>query len=181
MFPRLNLPNAILWIASLILMTGCDERATQIALEAANRQAQQNTAMVELNQEVASGARRLVDADSQARQEFVGVHRDLQVERTRLDTGWNDLEQQRRQIAAQRRTESMLVPMTTLVGGLLLAVVVLGFCWYALMAARRSDDTDQLNELLVCEILTDEPSLLSTRSRGPALLGQSRPDEQPPE
>jgi hypothetical protein len=123
MFRSPKLSIVILWIAPLILMSACDDRAARIALEAADRQAQQNTAMVELNQEVASGTRRLVDADAQARKEIVGVHRDLQIERTRLDTGWNDLEQQRRQIAAQRRTESALAPVVTLVGGLLLAVV----------------------------------------------------------
>ena len=66
--------------------------------------------MAELNKEVAGGTHRLVEADAQARKEIVGVHRDLQAERTRLDTGWNALEQERQQIAGQRRTESMLAP-----------------------------------------------------------------------
>ncbi|MEX0611928.1 MAG: hypothetical protein WD738_06905 [Pirellulales bacterium] len=177
MLPSQSLIIAIPWIVGLILISGCDDRATRISLEAAERQAQQNAAMAKLNQEVASGARRLVDADAQARQEIVRVHRDLQAERTRLDTGWNVLEQERRQIAAQRRTESMLVPLTKLVGGLLLVVVLLGFCWYAIAAAQRSEATDQLNELLVCEILPDEPPPLSTSRQRPALLGQSPPDE----
>jgi hypothetical protein len=168
-------------ITALILTSGCDERATQIALEAADRQAQQNTTMAELNQEVATGTRELVEADSQARREIVGVHRDLQAERTRLDTGWNALEQERRQIASQRRTESMLVPVTKIVGGLALAVVLLGFCWYVLLAARRNDDTDaQLTELLIDEILPDEPPLLTVSQRSPSLLGHSEL-EQPAE
>ena len=100
MHPKLNLPIAIPWIAALILMSGCDERAAQIAREAADRQAQQNTAMAELNKEVAGGTRRLVEADAQARKEIVGVHRDLQAERTRLDTGWDDV---RRRAASDRR------------------------------------------------------------------------------
>ena len=120
----------------LAVTHGCDDRATQIAREAADRQAQQNTAMAELNKEVASGTHQLVEADAQARKEIVGVHHDLQAERTRLDSGWNELEGERRQIAGQRRTESMLVPVTTLVGGGLLVVVLLGFCWYALVAVR---------------------------------------------
>src|SRR5262245_42992267 len=116
------------WIPLMILIGGCDERATQIAREAADRQAQQNKSMAELNREVASGTHQLVQADAKARQEIVGVHRDLQAERTRVDTGWNALEQERRQIAGQRRTESMIVPIF----GLLLAIVLLGFCWYTL-------------------------------------------------
>jgi hypothetical protein len=173
------------WIARIVLLSlisGCNDRAVQIAREAADRQAQQNTAMAELNKEVASGTQKLVAADAQARKEIVGVHRDLQAERSRLDTGWNTLETERRQIAGQRRTESMLVPVTKVIGGLVLIVVLLGFCWYALASARGGDDTDaQLNEILICEILRDQPPLLTASQRPPSLLGRSGPDERPDE
>jgi hypothetical protein len=181
MYPKLNLPIAIPWIVSLILISGCDERAAQIAREAADRQAQQNTAMAELNKEVAGGTRRLVEADAQARKEIVGVHRDLQAERTRLDTGWGTLEEERKEIAAQRRIESMLVPIIKGIGVLVLVVVLLGFCWYALAAARRSDDTNaELNELLICEILPEVPPLLTSSDRlPPPLLSQPDPHDSP--
>ena len=94
----------------MILISGCDDRATQIAREAANRQAQQNTAMADLNKEVAGGTHQLVEADTEARKEIVGVHHELQAERTRLDTSGIALEQERKAIATQRRTESMLAP-----------------------------------------------------------------------
>src|SRR5882757_4159100 len=106
--------NVRTWIGRIvlvILISGCDDGATQIAREAANRQAQQNTAMADLNKEVAGGTHQLVEADAQARKEIVGVHHELQAERTRPDSGWNALEQERQQIASQRRTESMLVPV----------------------------------------------------------------------
>jgi hypothetical protein len=178
MYPKLNLPIAILWIVSLILLSGCDERATQIAREAADRQAQQNTAMAELNKEVAGGTRRLVEADAKARQEIVGVHRDLQAERSRLDTGWKELELERRQIAGQRRTESLLAPVIQAAALTALAVVLIGFCFYVLVANRRSDDTDaQVNELLICELLPDAPLLLSSDQSTPPLLGQSPPND----
>jgi hypothetical protein len=179
MYPILNLPIAILWIITLILISGCDEQAAQIAREAADRQAQQNTAMAELNKEVAGGARRLVEADAQARHEIVGVHRDLAAERSRLDTGWNALEKERREIAGQRRTQSLLAPAIQAAGLVALIVALLGFCWYALRANCRSDDTDaQLNELLICEVLSDEPPFLSGSQHGPALLGQSQSDDR---
>jgi cell division protein FtsL len=172
-----------MWILSTALFAatpGCDDRASQVAREAANRQAQQNTAMAQLNQEVASGAHQLVEADAQARKEIVGVHHDLQAERTRLDTGWSALQVERQQIAGERRTESMLVSMTTLLGGVSLVVVLLGFCWYALVAARRNDGADdELNELLVCELLPSEPLLSSTGSPLPALHGPSQPEDAP--
>jgi hypothetical protein len=77
----------------------------------------------------------------------------------------------------------MLVPVTKLVGGLALVIALLGFCWYALVVERRSDDTDaQLNELLICEILPAEPPLLATSERlSPPLLNQSRSNDEPDE
>lgn len=156
-----------------ILMSGCDDSATEISREAANRQAQQNTAMAELNKEVTRGTQRLVEADSQTRKEIVGVHHELQAERTRLDTRWEALEQERRQIAGERRTESMLVPIS----GLLLATIVLGFCWYALAAVRHDDGNDaQLNELLIHEILPDETPLLTSSQPMPSLISNSAPE-----
>src|SRR5215212_1731394 len=99
MFPKTRQMTWTLWIALIGVTSGCDDRPTQIAREAANRQAQQNTAMSELNKQVAGGTRELVAADAQARKEIVGVHRDLQTERTRLDTAWGALEKERQHIA----------------------------------------------------------------------------------
>jgi hypothetical protein len=163
-------------------MSSCDDRATQIAREAADRQAQQSTSMAELNQEVAGGTRRLVEADAKARQDFVGIHHDLGAERSRLDAGWNSLEDERQQIASQRRAESMLVPLTQMVGGLAIVVMLLGFCWYALVAARRNEVTDaELNEFLVCELLPGEQLLPPTGPQLPALPGRFQPDAGPDE
>ena len=158
---NLNVRTSILWITLSILTTGCDDTATHIAREAADRQAQQNTAMAQLQQEVAGGTHRLVEADAQARKEVIGVHRDLQAERSRLDTGWSALEHERQEIAGQRRTESLLAPTIQYLGGILLAVVLLGFCWRVLATGHSGHEADgQLTELLVSEIVPDEPSLL---------------------
>jgi len=178
MTQNLNTKISILLLAVSILIAGCDDRASQIAREAANRQAQQNTAMADLNREVASGTHQLVEADAQSRKDFVGVHRDLQAERSRLDTAWSDLDGERQKIAGERRIESMLVSVTKVGGGLLLITLLLGFCWYALAASHASGDTDApLNEFLICEILSDERSLLTNDERDPVRLGQSPLDD----
>src|SRR3954454_13340430 len=106
MFPN---PSRKTWILSITLFAathGCDDKATQIAREAADRQAQQNTEMAQVNKEVAAGSHQLVEADAKARQEIVGVHRDLQAERSRLDSGWSELQADRRAIISELRTES---------------------------------------------------------------------------
>jgi hypothetical protein len=71
----------------------------------------------------------------------------------------------------------MLVPVATILGGTVLVAALLGFCWYALVAARGGGDA-QLNELLVCELLPDEPTLISSRQAPTPLLDHSteRPD-----
>jgi hypothetical protein len=152
----------VLIILSISLLSGCDEESAQIAREAANRQAQQNTVMADLNKEVAGGTRRLVESDAHARQEIIGVHRDLQDERRRLDINWNSLEQERQLMAGQRRTESLLVPIAQSAGLVSVVFVLLGFCWHAVAAARRNEASDsQLNELLIGEMLHDQPLLLA--------------------
>jgi hypothetical protein len=168
----------MLGITLIAATRGCDDKSAQIAREAADRQAQQNTEMAQLNKEVVSGTHKLVEADAEARKEIVGVHHDLQSERIRLDTSWQDLEDERREIAGERRTASMLVSVCELVGGVSLVVVLLGFCWYALVASRRSEDTDgQLNELLIQEILPEGPPLLSAGQTSTSLLGHLRADK----
>src|SRR3954471_21065160 len=124
MFRRIII--VIPWIIVPILLSGCDDRATQIAREAADRQAQQNTAMA-----------KVVEADAQAHKEIIGVHHELQAERTQLSAGWNKLEDERRKIAGERRTESMLVSVTQLVGAGVLVGLVLTFCWLVLFSARH--------------------------------------------
>jgi hypothetical protein len=161
MSQKRNIPTWITLIVIVSLISGCNDPATQIAREAANRQAQQNTAMADLNKEVARGTHQLVEADAKARKEIVGVHHELQVERTRLDTRWTALEQERKAIATQRRTESMLVPVIRAGGLTTMVIVLLGFCWYAIITCRNSNDGDAgLNELLICELLPDETSRL---------------------
>ena len=177
MYRRRNLIMWIAWTLTMLATTGgCDDRTTRIAREAADRQAQQNTAMADLNKEVAAGTQHLVTADAAARQDILQVHHELQSERTRLDSGWSALETERQRISGQRRMESLLAPVVTFVGGLFLVVVLLGFCWSALAAACRSDDTSsQLNEFLIQDFLEDEFQLTTNCDRPPFLAGPRSP------
>lgn len=134
--------------------TGCsDDRVAQVATQAADRQAEQNDTMAKLQQDVTGGTKQLVEADANARHEIVAVHHDLQAERTRLDTNWTALEDERKQFAGERRTESLWVPVVQLLGTLFLVVTLLGFSWYALVRLRTDTATDaELSELLVHEL-----------------------------
>ena len=59
----------------------------------------------------------------------------------------------------------MLVSVTKLAGGGLLLAMLLGFCWLVLFSARSDEPQAELNELVLREILTEEPKLLSETSR----------------
>jgi hypothetical protein len=63
------------WILLLSLVATCDERVAEVAREAADRQAQQNTTKAKVRPEVASDSRSLVEADAETRREIVGVNR----------------------------------------------------------------------------------------------------------
>src|SRR5262249_26034039 len=123
-----------------------------------------------LNKEVAAGSHELVEADAQARKEIVGVHHDLQAERERLNRDWDDLEQERQQIARDRQTKSALAAGAQILGTLFIAALLLGFCWYVLVGVRRDSDVESgLTELLVHELLTDEVHKLPAGEEIPAL------------
>lgn len=162
-----------------VLLPGCTggdryQQVAEVATQAADRQAQQNTEMARVNREAAEGTRRMIEADSQARKEIVAVHHELQAERATLNEGFDSLESERKQIAQERRTESILVPAAKLLGGACLAIALLVFCT-ALLHGRRHDDAieAELNDLLIQDLICDQPQLVSLRDTTPRIEAQS--------
>lgn len=138
----------------VILIGGCENQATHIAREAAQRQAEQNTAMADLNREVAGGTRQLVAADAESRNRFVDVHHDLQAERQRRDESWGALEPERKQIAAQRHTESAWIAVGQAAVSCALVASLIGFCWYVVWSATTNTSDPVLSELLIDEVFS---------------------------
>ena len=157
----------ILLVVATILATGCDEdgnenrRVAKVATEAAERQAKQNEEMARLNREVAEGTRRMVEADAEARKEITAMQHDLQSRQAEVGEQRDQLESERKEIAGQRRTESMLGPMLKGCAAAAVIAVTIGYCWSLLFGLKRHDDADQvLGELLVDELLSEKPVLL---------------------
>ncbi len=153
-------------------LTGCcGDRVSSVVREAADRQAEQNQSMAQLQREVAEGTRQLVEADAQSRTEIIGVHRDLQTERIRLDNSWDQLQR-------ERRSDSLLISMIPTVGAVVVVCLLLGFCWQALFRAHGEDVSQaELSSLLVEELVGESQLLLQSDSQ---LLaeGGNPPDEQ---
>ena len=168
---------------------GCEDGSVQVAREAAQRQAEQNLAMADLQREVAAETRRLVEDQAAARSQTLEIHQGLQAERARVAAGWNELEAERRQIARARRTESFLAAMLPASGGAVAAVLALAFAWLALFGLRRNDDSAEVaSQLLIERLLEGDPlgaaslSQLPRASRptkGP-IAGLLRKDRPPP-
>ena len=77
------------WAAlMMLLLLGCQEpadtRLVEMARESTARQAEQNQQMAQLQQHVAEGAKRLVEADAQARQELLQAQRELQADQAEV-------------------------------------------------------------------------------------------------
>ena len=180
------IPNSLLPLLSFILVAGCADRdrhkeVAEVAKQAAERQAQQNTELARLNREVAEGTRRLVQADAVARKEMIVVHQDIQAERTLLNDGFEKLEGERQQMAQQRRTESLLVPAMKTIGVAIVATTVVLFCLLLLTRFRSTDAADaELNELLINDPVSEHPRLLTEPHIEPAVTNRSVTNDSDP-
>ncbi len=143
-------------ILLIVLATGCsssDDRFIRHVAESNRQQAEQNSEMAKVHREVAEGTSRLVEAVAESRQEMLGMESDLQDQRTQLDA-------ERRSIANERHRESLLAPVVSTVGLMLVAALPLVLCWYLLHGLRTPDE--DVSEVLVQELVSDRPLMLSS-------------------
>lgn len=147
----------------LLGASGCDDdRVAKIATEAADRQAEQNTTMAKLQQEVASGSKSLVEATDAVRQDIMNAHHELHNERIVLGEGWNDVEAQRQKIDRDRRGGALLLTVGKVFVGMLIVFAVLGLCRQVLSGAQQPDAGDvEFQELLVDQLVASHPKLPS--------------------
>jgi hypothetical protein len=152
-----------------------------------DRQAEQNHRMAELQKEVAEGAHDLVEADARAREEMVGVHRDLQAERSEVGHQRDALEQDRRDHAYQRHRDPIVAEAIAKTGLLLACVLPLILCWYLLHRRPEPVDDQAIAEVLLDDLVTERPllrpsaaeptaSIASISDRTPRLPDASDPD-----
>lgn len=159
----------------------CDDQALRVSREAADRQASQNQTMADLQQEVAAGARSLVEEEGQARRQALAIHQDLRAERVQLAAGWNQLEAERQKISRQRRTDGFWSSAAPALGATAVALLALSFAWIVLTGIRRDDDS----AAVACTLLLDGAIPEDGQSVLPLLPGGSRslllPQEEPAE
>ena len=130
--------------------------------------------------EVAEASRRLVEADAKARGEIIAMQRDLQQGQADLGQQRDQLENDRRQYADQRNRDP-IIANTILDVGMVLACLlplILGIVLVLSLRDRSQTDGD-LADILVQEIISEEPVLLSRPDRPVALTNETNDEEVP--
>ena len=144
--------------------------------------ARQSQAVVQESQQLAEAAQQLVQSDAEARAEMIAVQErltgQLDQQRAAVDAGRDQLEQERRQIAEQRHRDPIVAASIQTVGVLVAALLPLlwSVCTSSGSSARSEPDDAAVAELLVHELVTDQPRLLPGPSLRPALEHHARRD-----
>lgn len=161
----------LILIGPLLLMTGCqehpDQRITQMALQQARDQAEQSRQMLELQEEVATGARQLVTADAQSRQEIVAMQHEIQIERSNMDQRWDQLEQERKSLASQRFFDSAIAEAISRLGMILICLLPLVVCWQLLRQTVEPATENEVAELLLDDLVSSSPLIIHPKSLMP--------------
>lgn len=167
---------AVLVLMTITLtLTSCesqDERLVEMARESSRRQAEQNQQMARLTEQVAETSQRLVEEDAKARTEMVGVHRELQQERSEVGHQRDSLEADRRELADARRREPIIAAAITTAGLLMACLAPLVIAWLCLRQTGQSSAAADVTEMLTLDLTADEPLLATASAPRPLLEHQ---------
>ena len=175
----------VLILLVLMITHGCspppderDQRLADLAERMTEQQARQNEnmaeqskAVVEESGKVADAARELVEKDAEARREMIVAskehNQDINAERASVDRQKEDLEQERREIAAARNRDPIVAESIKVIGLVLACLAPMLLAAYVLYTLRRTagDDSAVVGELLVQEIASGRSELLAAPSR----------------
>ncbi len=172
-------------LSSLLLLglVGCEEdELAKAAREAAKQSAEQQRQLVQLQAEVARSASELVEADSKARTELAALQRDLQQDQAEVGRQRDQLEDDRRDVADQRHRDPLVAAAITNIGLILACLLPLLLCVFILRTVRDpATSEDALTELLVEEIVAEQPLLLPSACRIPGLEHTTAEEPEPSE
>ena len=175
--------NVLLVMAIVLMMSGCDEnensRLAEMAERNLQRQDAQNKRMADLQNEVAEGSRRLVEADAQSRQEMIALQRDFKSDQTEVARQRDLLEGERRDLASQRHMAPIIAEAIKNVGLLAACLLPLILCWCLLARRDQPADDSIVAEVLLQDLVSDQPLLLPRSDTPRALRFEETDDELP--
>lgn len=162
-----------------IVGTACkseDERLARLAMEYANRQTEQGSRVIDLQQELLTGSRQLIEADSRARTQMIDLHREIQDERRSLDQRYEQLEAERRSVERNLYWDPYLIDLTRQIMLLVACLLPLVLCRHLLSLALKQGEEVLIGEQLLEDIISDNPILLPPKVKHPELEHLSKLD-----
>lgn len=170
-------------LAAVVGIAGCNEKdklVRQMASEAMAEQGSQNRAMADLNRDVALATRRIAEEQAETRQAYVDAQKQLQKQRIELDQHRDSLEDERRQIARERHRDPIIAAALFQLGLLAACLSPLILCWALLHRDRTESSDAELNELLIEDMVADEPKCLPRSMVEPKAISDQWDADDPP-
>ncbi len=121
------------------------------------------------NQDIAATAKQLVEADAQARKEFIRLQEKIQDERGALVKMYEALETEKRQIAMERQRDPIIAAAMTEMAFLLAVCISLVFCWVLLYRMSADSDEALVRDLLLQDLTARRSRILPPPPPPPAL------------
>lgn len=170
---RLSIISKALPLTVVLLLAGCveeeqDARLERVVHQSLQQQATQSRDNAYVHQHVSEGAKRLVEADAKARHDLIALQHELRSDQAAVGQQRDLLEQERRNLAAARQWDSSLAAAA---GGLFVVLACLSplvLAGYLVYLATRTTSDAGVEEILIRELTSLQPVLLSPTTR-PAL------------
>lgn len=145
----------------LAMSIGCsspDTRLAELARSTSQEQVEQNERMAVLQQEVAAGSRQLVEAESRRSTEFLSLQRDLQTQSAEISRQLDALEDERKELARERRTVPVIASAINATVTLIACLLPLVVCIYLLLPQQSQVQAQALTDLLIEELASRHSS-----------------------
>ena len=152
-------------IAIIVIAIGCrsdSDRVAELASRHATEQAELSRETVKLQAELIEGTHQLVEADAQARRDFLELEGKLDDQRAELGRRHDDLEEERRDIATQRYRDPIVANAVIAVGSVLACLLPLLLAGYLLRCQLCEPEDHAATEILLDEIVATHPALVAS-------------------
>lgn len=140
----------------LMILAGCETNEAKLS--------RQTERLVDLQTDVAESASQLVESDSAARSDWITLQGDLEAQRLEVGRQRDLLEDDRRRMASQRLTESLLAAAIPTAGLLIACALPLVICWLLLCRSDKDDGAEAVFSILLDDLAADSPRLLAPPS-----------------
>ena len=152
-------------IAIGVIAIGCrndNDRIAELASRHATQQAELSRETVKLQNELVAGTHKLVEADAQARRDFLVLEGKLDEQRMEVGRRHDELEGERREIAKHRHRDPIVANALVAVATLLACLLPMLLAGWLLRAQLNETDEHTATEILLNEITARHPPLASS-------------------